>query len=73
MESDEAAEVELTIEIDGNKRWLVAIQNGWICKVRLPLHVEKMPDEQREHAMGILCFELKRKLALRQGVHLAPN
>lgn len=73
MESDEAAEVDLTIEIDGHQRWLVAVQDGWLCRVRLPLHLEKLDFPQQEHLMADLCFDLKLRLARRQGVQLAPN
>lgn len=60
METDKNP--QLSIEEDGNRRWLVATEDGITARVRLPLHVDKMNDAQKEFFMHNACIELKQKI-----------
>ncbi len=66
-------DIELTIEDDGHKKWLVAREGVRVAKVRMPLHLETMQPEQAEHAMQLLCAELKTKIIRQKGIVIASN
>ncbi len=65
--------IELTIREDGHKKWLVAREGAYVAEVRLPLHLETMQPEQAEHAMSLLCSELKTKIMRKKGIVIATN
>ncbi len=65
--------IELTIEEEDHKKWLVAREGAQIAKVRLPRHLETMQPEQAEHAMSVLCAELKQKIIRGKGIIIATN
>ena len=64
----DAEEPQLTIERLGHRRWLVVKEGEFKVRCRLPLHVDKMNDAQKEFFMHNACIELKSKLNRMRGL-----
>lgn len=64
-ELESVPEVELVMESEGNKRWLLAMREQTVlAQVRVPLHLDKLSEGRRDHMMNQLCRELQRKVEI---------
>lgn len=63
----------LTIEQDGHRKWLVAKQSGCVAKIRLPLQIDKMEEDEAAFHIEKLCKELHNKLTKKRGVLVKTN
>ncbi len=62
VEEPKADDVQITMEIDGNRRYLVVTDQGITVKERIPLHVYNMTDAKQQYWF---MAELTKKLRLR--------